>query len=111
VGQFVSGEQARERFRALLDRVDGAHDQMRALSSDEVGTAFRVKLAERLEAQHRSNRALMYRVFGQLADPPDELSPSPATVAAATSPATRPTTPTNYCAGGTPPARSKGGAQ
>jgi hypothetical protein len=79
VGQFVSGEQARERFRALLDRVDGAHDEMRALSSDEVGTAFRVKLAERLEAQHRSNRALMYRVFGQLADPPDELSPSPVT--------------------------------
>jgi hypothetical protein len=79
VVQFVTGEQARQRFRALLDRVDAAHDEMRALSSDEVGTDFRVELAERLEAQHRSNRALMYRVFGQIANPPDELSPCPAT--------------------------------
>jgi hypothetical protein len=72
VGEFITGEAARERFRELADVVDAAHDEMRALSSDEVGNGFRVELAERLEAQERTNRGLMYRVFGQIADPPDE---------------------------------------
>ena len=72
MGQFITGEAARERFRELLDRVDVAYDEMRALSSDEVGNEFRVELAERLETQERTNRGLMYRVFGQIADPPDE---------------------------------------
>ena len=56
----------------LLDAVDDAYAQIRELSSDEVGNAFRVELAERLEGQARVNRGLMYRVFGQIADPPDE---------------------------------------
>jgi hypothetical protein len=56
----------------LLDTVDEAQAQMRALSSDEVGNGFRVEMAQRLETQERSTRGLMYRVFGQLADPPDE---------------------------------------
>ena len=72
MGQFITGEAARERFRELLDRVDVAYDEMRALSSDEVGNEFRVELAERLETQERTNRGLMYRVFGQIADQPDE---------------------------------------
>ena len=78
MGKFITGEAARERFRELLDQVDGAHDEMRALSSDGVGNAFRVELAERLETQERTNRGLMYRVFGQLADPPDEAGLVPA---------------------------------
>ena len=56
----------------LLTQVESAHVEMRALSSDEVGNEFRVELAERLEFQERTNRGLMYRVFGQIADPPDE---------------------------------------
>lgn len=57
----------------LLDQVDGAYAEMRELSSDDVGSAFRVEMAERLEAQERTNRGLMYRAFGQIADPPDEV--------------------------------------
>ncbi len=72
MGEFITGSAARERFRALLDQVDGAYAQMRELSSDEVGSLFRVEMAERLETQERTNRGLMYRVFGQIADPPDE---------------------------------------
>ncbi|HEX9831535.1 MAG TPA: 13E12 repeat family protein [Mycobacterium sp.] len=72
MGEFITGAAARERFRVLLDQVDGAYAQIRELSSDEVGSAFRVEMAERLETQERTNRGLMYRVFGQIADPPDE---------------------------------------
>jgi Domain of unknown function (DUF222) len=71
VGQFITGEAARERFRELLDQVDAAYGEMRTLSSDEVGNAYRV-MAQRLETQERTNRGLMYRMFGQIADPPDE---------------------------------------
>jgi hypothetical protein len=78
MAQFVTAEAARERFRALLDVVDGAHEEMRALSSDLVGNAFRVEMAERLETQQRTNRGLMYRVFGEMADPPDEVGLVPA---------------------------------
>jgi hypothetical protein len=68
MAEFVTGEAARERFRALSDQVDAAYGEMRALSSDEVGNDFRVELAERLETQERTNRGLMYRVFGQIAE-------------------------------------------
>jgi hypothetical protein len=78
VDHFVTRDAARERIRELLDQVDAAHDEMRALSSDGVGNAFRVELAERLEAQERTNRGLMYRVFGEIADPPDEVGLVPA---------------------------------
>src|SRR6476469_4982154 len=80
MGEFVTGEAARERFRALSDQVDAAHAEMRALSSDGVGTAFRVELAERWETQERTNRALMYRMFGQIADPPDQTAMAPMVV-------------------------------
>jgi hypothetical protein len=77
MAEFVTAEAARERFRALADQVDAAHDEMRALSSAEVGNDFRVELAERLETQERTNRGLMYRVFGEIADPPDEAGMAP----------------------------------
>src|SRR6202011_761511 len=73
MAEFVTGEAARERFRELCDLVDAAYDDMRTLPSDAVGNAFRVELAERLEVQERTNRGLMYRVFGEIADPPDEV--------------------------------------
>jgi len=81
MGQFVTGEAARERFRVLLDQVDAAHAQMRELPCDMVGNSFRADMAERLETQDRCNRGLMYRVFAQIADPPDEAAMAPAVVA------------------------------
>ena len=80
MGEFITGAAARERFSALLDQVDAAHAQMCGLSSDEVGTEFRVEMAERLESQERSNRGLMYRVFGEIGDPPDEPTMAPTVV-------------------------------
>jgi hypothetical protein len=80
MGEFITGEAARERFRVLADQVEGAQAEMRELSSDAVGNAFRAELAERLEAQERTNRALMYRMFGEIADPPDEPGMAPVVV-------------------------------
>ena len=77
MGEFVTGEAARARLRVLADQVDAAYAEMRELSSDEVGSAFRAELAERLETQERTNRGLMYRMFGELADPPDEAAMAP----------------------------------
>jgi hypothetical protein len=72
MGSGVGIEQAREGILAALDAIDAAHDQLRHTSSDLVGNAFRVDVAERLETQERVNRGLMYRFFGEIADPPDE---------------------------------------
>jgi hypothetical protein len=80
MGEFVTAEAARERYRELADQVDAAYGEMRALSSDEVGNAFRAEVAERLEIQERTNRGLMYRMFGQIADPPDQTAMAPALV-------------------------------
>jgi hypothetical protein len=80
VGGLVSGEAARERFDALADQVDAAYAEMRELSCDGVGNEFRAGLVERLEAQERTNRGLMYRFFGRLADPPDETAMVPALI-------------------------------
>ena len=77
---FVTGQAARERFRALADQVEFAYAEMRCRSSDEVGNEFRAEMAERLETQERSNRGLMYRVFGEIADPPDQTAMVPAVV-------------------------------
>ncbi len=73
MGPFISAEQARERMCSALDAIDAAHQVLRQTPSDVVGNAFRVDFAERLEAQDRLNRGLMYRVFGEIADPPDEV--------------------------------------
>ena len=71
MGSAIGAEQARERISAALDAIDAAHDVLRATSSDVVGNEFRVDVAERLETQERTNRGLMYRVFGEIAEPPD----------------------------------------
>jgi Domain of unknown function (DUF222) len=80
MGEFVTAQAARARFDVLADQVDAAYAEMRELSSAEVGNPFRVQLAERLETQQRTNRGLSYRMFGELADPPDETAMVPAVV-------------------------------
>jgi hypothetical protein len=80
MGDFITGEAARARLCELAAQVDAAYAPMRELSSDEVGNAFRAEFAERLESQERTNRALSYRMFGQIADPPDEAAMVPALV-------------------------------
>jgi hypothetical protein len=72
MGSTISANQARERINTALDAIDAAHDQLRDTPSDLVGNMFRVDVAERLETQERTNRGLMYRVFAEIADPPDE---------------------------------------
>ena len=75
---FVSAKAAEERISAALDAIDAAHDALRETSSDVVGNGFRVEVAERLEAQERTNRGLMYRFFGEIAEPPDGSESIPA---------------------------------
>jgi uncharacterized protein DUF222 len=72
MGSAVGAEAAREQINAALDAIDAAHDMLRDTCSDLVGNTFRVDVAERLETQERTNRGLMYRYFGEIADPPDE---------------------------------------
>src|ERR1700756_3969486 len=71
MGSCASAEEARERIRAPPDAIDAAHAVLRDTGSDVVGNEFRVEVAERLETQDRPNRGLMYRVFAEVADPPD----------------------------------------
>jgi hypothetical protein len=72
MGPAISADEARERIRSALDAIDAARDLLRHTPSDLAGNRFRVEVAERLETQERTNRGLMYRIFGELADPPDE---------------------------------------
>jgi hypothetical protein len=72
MGPAISADEARERIKSALDAIDGAHDLLRDTPSDLVGNTFRVDVAERLETQERVNRGLMYRIFAEIADPPDE---------------------------------------
>ncbi|MGB1223599.1 MAG: DUF222 domain-containing protein [Mycobacterium sp.] len=81
MSQFLTGQTARQRVGTLLDQVEAAYQELSDLSADEVGTAFREQMAERLEHQQRLNRGLMYRTFAQIADPPDETAMMPDTVA------------------------------
>ncbi|WP_082978831.1 13E12 repeat family protein [Mycobacterium sp. 1081908.1] len=74
----MGAEVARERIGAALDAIDAAHDALRETSSDLVGNDFRVEVAERLETQERVNRGLMYRFFGEIAEPPDGAESAPA---------------------------------
>jgi hypothetical protein len=78
MGSPLSAEEARERISAALDAIDAAHTVLRDTSSDVVGNRFRIDVAERLETQERTNRGLMYRFFGEIADPPDETGCMPA---------------------------------
>jgi hypothetical protein len=72
MGSAISADEARERITSALDAVDAAHNLLRDTPSDLVGNRFRVEVAERLETQERANRGLMYRIFAEIADPPDE---------------------------------------
>lgn len=62
---------ARAAIRADLALIDDAQSRLRSADTDIVGNAFRVEIAERLETQHRLNRGLSYRMFGEIADPAD----------------------------------------
>jgi hypothetical protein len=66
--QVSPAEAARARVRADLDLIDAAQARLRAADTDVVGNAFRIEIAERLETQHRVNRGLSYRMFGEIAD-------------------------------------------
>lgn len=76
--QCTTAAAVREHLRALADQVDAAYAEMASLRSNGVGNEFRVEMAERLETQERTNRGLMYRIFGEIADPPDEAWVEPA---------------------------------
>ena len=69
----IGTQEAQERINAALDAVDAAYDLLRDTPSTLVGNDFRIDVAARLETQERTNRGLMYRLFGEIADPPDEL--------------------------------------
>ncbi|MFZ1161214.1 HNH endonuclease signature motif containing protein [Mycobacterium sp.] len=69
----IGAHEARERINAALDAVDAAYDLLRDTPSTLVGNTFRIDAAARLETQERTNRGLMYRLFGEIADPPDEV--------------------------------------
>lgn len=71
MGSCVAAGESRERISAALDAIDAAHAALRETNSDVVGNDFRVEVAERLETQERTNRGLMYRFFGEIAEPPD----------------------------------------
>jgi hypothetical protein len=67
VRSAICADQARERISAALGAIDAAHDVLRNTSSDVVGNAFRVGIAERLETQdhtpHRADRLLLQAGF------------------------------------------------
>lgn len=68
---LLPAEAARVLICADLTLIDAAHARLRSADTDLVGNAFRVEMAERLETQQRVNRGLSYRMFGEIADPPD----------------------------------------
>ena len=72
MGPSISADEARERVSSALDAIDAAHNVLRETPSDLVGNSFRVEVADRLETQECVNRGLMYRIFAEMADPPDE---------------------------------------
>ncbi len=72
MGSAIGADEARERITSALDAIDAGHDLLRDTRSELVGNTFRLDVAERLETQERTNRGLMYRIFGEIADPPDE---------------------------------------
>src|ERR1700753_2406176 len=77
MGSAIGADEARGRINAALDAIDAAHNLLRDTPSDLVGNRFRVDVAARLETQERANRGLMYRIFAEIADPPDETGSIP----------------------------------
>ncbi|MEO8813964.1 MAG: DUF222 domain-containing protein, partial [Mycobacterium sp.] len=68
---LLPAEAARAGIRADLMLIDAAHARLRSADTDLVGNAFRVDMARRLETQHRVNRGMSYRMFGEIAEPVD----------------------------------------
>ncbi|MDF2823219.1 MAG: hypothetical protein K0R68_627 [Mycobacterium sp.] len=62
---------ARAEVLDALHCVDAAQARLRAVPTDLVGNTFRIEMADRLETQSRVTLGLTYRVFGEIADPPD----------------------------------------
>ena len=74
----ITAQATRERLRAAMELIDTGLATLRDTPTDDVGTSFRVELAERLETQQRTALGLSYRMFGELFEPPD--GPDPAMV-------------------------------
>ncbi len=68
---LLTAEAVQAAVRTELDAVDAAYDRLRATCTDLAGNAFRIEMAGRLETQHRTNRGLSYRMFGEIAAPVD----------------------------------------
>ena len=68
---LLTAEAVHAAVRAELDAVEAAYDRLRATGTDLVGNAFRIEIAQRLEAQQRTNRGLSYRMFAEIAEPVD----------------------------------------
>ena len=68
---LLTAEAVHAAVRAELDAVEAAYDRLRATGTDLVGNAVRIEIAQRLEAQQRTNRGLSYRMFGEIAEPVD----------------------------------------
>lgn len=68
---FLTPEAARTAVLADLDVVDAALARIRATSTDLAGNAFRIDVIDRIETQRRVQTALSYRLFAEVADPPD----------------------------------------
>ncbi|MGH3967429.1 MAG: HNH nuclease, partial [Mycobacterium sp.] len=71
VEQLLPVDAVRAQVRADLELIEAGYARLRASCTDLVGNAFRVETAERLETLDRLNRGLSYRMFGEIADPPD----------------------------------------
>jgi hypothetical protein len=72
----ITPEATRERLRAALELIDDCLAVLRETPSDNVGNAFRVELAERLETAGRAIAGRSYRNFGELFEPPDGPDPT-----------------------------------
>lgn len=73
----LSAQEACERIGAALSAIEAGQQVLRDTCSELTDAEFHVAFAERLEFQERINRGLMYRVFGELCDPPDSDSVVP----------------------------------
>jgi Domain of unknown function (DUF222) len=71
VDPALPADAARAQIRADLELIDAAFARLGATCTDLVGNAFRVEMAERLETLDRTNRGKSYRMFGEIAEPPD----------------------------------------
>ena len=69
--QALPAHAVRAQMRADLELIDAAYARLRAACTDLAGNAFRVETTARLETLGRLNRALSYRMFGEIADPVD----------------------------------------